>query len=84
MNNCSIRGIQSTDKTEWDEDDSHKVPVRKSSWDFPTPKVYSQREESVRSDRYKYEMKSSRKSHKDYKGKPYEDTPRATPAYKYF
>ncbi|XP_049819947.1 pre-mRNA-splicing factor ATP-dependent RNA helicase PRP16 isoform X2 [Aethina tumida] len=64
-------------KTSWDEDD--EVPVKKSSWDFPTPSSYKSgsdwSERSRRSeDRDWY--KSARKKYED-------DTPRPTPAHKF-
>lgn len=61
----SIKALKPTDKTAWDDDDDDPKAVRKSSWDFPTPLPRD-------TDRYK-------KPSKDYKGRPYDDTVRATP-----
>lgn len=51
----------------WEEDDEPSGSSRKSSWDFPTPKNYEKRREE-----------GSSRSTRRY----YDDTPRATPAYK--
>lgn len=60
-----------------DEDDRDERGRKKSSWDFPTPKVPSSRryDESVRSDRSSASSRSRIKNE--------EFTPRATPAHKY-
>ncbi|VVC94692.1 unnamed protein product [Leptidea sinapis] len=56
----SIKALKPTDKTAWDDDDEDPKAMRKSSWDFPTPKP---RETGDRSDR------SDRKPSRDYKGR---------------
>lgn len=69
----SMKVLKPTDKTPWDDDDDDKAPLRKSSWDFPTPLTKDAGgDRSQRSDRYGKPMR-------DYKGRPYENTPRATP-----
>ncbi|GBP35318.1 hypothetical protein EVAR_20691_1 [Eumeta japonica] len=65
----SIKVSKPTDKTAWDDDDDG--PIKKSSWDFPTP--------DVKGDRSKHESTRSSRPLKDNKGKLYENTPRATP-----
>lgn len=64
--------------TSWDDDDD-KAPVKKSQWDFPTPKDGS---DSKRSD---WSMRSSSSSIYRAKSKSNieDDTPRPTPAHKY-
>ncbi|XP_041987375.1 pre-mRNA-splicing factor ATP-dependent RNA helicase PRP16 isoform X2 [Aricia agestis] len=66
----SIKALKPTDKTAWDDDDDDPKAVRKSSWDFPTPipRDGKDSDRSYRSDRRP----------RDYKGKLYEDTPRAS------
>ncbi|CAG9560913.1 unnamed protein product [Danaus chrysippus] len=66
----SIKALKPTDKTAWDDDDDDPKAVRKSSWDFPTPLPRDLVDRSARSER---------KPTRDYKGRPYEDTVRATP-----
>ncbi|CAK1550921.1 unnamed protein product [Leptosia nina] len=66
----SIKALKPTDKTAWDDDDEDPKAIRKSSWDFPTPLPRETPDRSTRSDR---------KPSRDYKGRPYDDTPRATP-----
>ncbi|KAJ8713246.1 hypothetical protein PYW07_013616 [Mythimna separata] len=70
----SMKVLKPTDKTAWDDDDDDpKAPLRKSSWDFPTPLTRDGGgDRSQRSDR-------SGKPMRDYKGRPYENTPRASP-----
>lgn len=64
----SIKALKPTDKTAWDDDDDDpKAPIRKSSWDFPTPLPRDAAD------------RSQRKPHRDYKGRLYENTPKATP-----
>ncbi|XP_028030585.1 pre-mRNA-splicing factor ATP-dependent RNA helicase PRP16 isoform X3 [Bombyx mandarina] len=66
----SISVLKPTEKTAWDDDDDDpRSTVRKSSWDFPTPlpRDYDQRSER------------GNRTMRDYKGRPYENTPRATP-----
>ncbi|XP_077297512.1 ATP-dependent RNA helicase l(1)G0007 isoform X1 [Arctopsyche grandis] len=81
----SIKAVHPTDKTAWDEDDENfKIPPKKSAWDFPTPDIRGNRESSSDpSERSKYDYKGNRKPMRDGKGRLYEDTPRASPAYKY-
>ncbi|CAH2039989.1 unnamed protein product, partial [Iphiclides podalirius] len=70
----SIKALKPTDKTAWDDDDDEtKGPLRKSSWDFPTPlpKDFSGGERSQRTERGR--------PLRDSKGRPYDFTPRATP-----
>ena len=69
-----MKVLKPTDKTAWDDDDDDpKAPLRKSSWDFPTPLTRGGGgDRSQRSDR-------SGKPMRDYKGRPYENTPRASP-----
>lgn len=64
--------------TSWDDDDD-KAPVKKSQWDFPTPKDGS---DSKRSD---WSTRSSSSSIYRSKNKSNieDDTPRPTPAHKY-
>lgn len=64
--------------TSWDDDDD-KPPVKKSQWDFPTPKDGS---DSKRPD---WSTRSSSSSIYRAKGKSNveDDTPRPTPAHKY-
>ncbi|XP_045516306.1 pre-mRNA-splicing factor ATP-dependent RNA helicase PRP16 isoform X1 [Pieris brassicae] len=66
----SIKALKPTDKTAWDEDDDDPKAVRKSSWDYPTPLPRESPDRSTRSDR---------RPIRDYKGRPYDDTPRPTP-----
>ncbi|XP_047535072.1 pre-mRNA-splicing factor ATP-dependent RNA helicase PRP16 [Vanessa atalanta] len=66
----SIKVLKPTDKTAWDDDDDDPRAVRKSSWDFPTPLPRDGPDRSTRSDR---------RPMRDYKGRPYDDTVRATP-----
>lgn len=63
-----------TGSTSWDDDD--EKPMKRSSWDFPTPKDYDKRSEwSTRSNTSSiYRMK---------KGKMEDDTPRPTPAHRF-
>ncbi|KAL0822818.1 hypothetical protein ABMA28_004818 [Loxostege sticticalis] len=71
----SMKVLKPTDKTAWDDDDDDlKSPIRKSSWDFPTPlpKDAGPSDRSQRSER-------SGKPLRDYKGRPYEYSERATP-----
>lgn len=80
--NISLRNEPS--KTSW-EDDDDAGPVRKSSWDFPTPSTYKSgagewSERSSKSRKYDESSRSSR----DKERRKYEDTtPRPTPAYRY-
>ncbi|CAH1163774.1 unnamed protein product [Phaedon cochleariae] len=68
----------STSKSSWDEDDPS--PLKKSAWDYPTPKVDKPRSEwSERSNRSS--SSSHRKQHERYKIN--DDTPRPTPAHKF-
>lgn len=68
-----MKVLKPTDKTAWDDDDDDlKAPIRKSSWDFPTPLPRDGPDRSQRSER-------SGKPMRDYKGRLYENTPRATP-----
>lgn len=80
----SIKAQHPTDKTAWDDDDDNfKLPLKKSTWDFPTPDIHGGREPSSdRFDKSRHDFKGYRKPLKDYKGRPYDDTPRATPAHK--
>ncbi|CAB3259563.1 unnamed protein product [Arctia plantaginis] len=69
----TMKALKPTDKTAWDDDDDDpRAPIRKSSWDFPTPLPRDGPDRSQRSDR-------SGKPMRDYKGRLYENTPRATP-----
>ncbi|KAF9811226.1 hypothetical protein SFRURICE_002595, partial [Spodoptera frugiperda] len=69
----SMKVLKPTDKTAWDDDDDDpKAPLRKSSWDFPTPLTRDGGDRSQRSER-------SGKPLRDYKGRLYENTPRASP-----
>ncbi|XP_028174839.1 pre-mRNA-splicing factor ATP-dependent RNA helicase PRP16 [Ostrinia furnacalis] len=71
----SLKVLKPTDKTAWDDDDDDlKAPLRKSSWDFPTPlpRDAGPSDRSQRSDR-------SGKPLRDYKGRPYVYSDRATP-----
>lgn len=69
----SMKVLKPTDKTAWDDDDDDpKAPIRKSSWDFPTPLPRDgPSDRSQRSERGK--------PLRDYKGRPYEFSDRATP-----
>ncbi|XP_045766491.1 pre-mRNA-splicing factor ATP-dependent RNA helicase PRP16 [Maniola jurtina] len=67
----SIKALKPTDKTAWDDDDDDPKAIKKSSWDFPTP--------LPRDDRPDRSSRSDRRPARDYKGRPYDDTPRATP-----
>ncbi|CAH2243092.1 jg14113 [Pararge aegeria aegeria] len=67
----SIKALKPTDKTAWDDDDDDPKAIRKSSWDFPTP--------LPKDDRPDRSSRSERRPTRDYKGRPYDDTPRATP-----
>lgn len=60
----------STSKSSWDDEDD-PIPMKKSSWDYPTPSSYKSREFSERSfsSRDKYKRES--------------DTPRVTPTHKF-
>ncbi|CAD7090916.1 unnamed protein product [Hermetia illucens] len=60
-----------TASSSWDDDDE-RLPPKKSSWDFPTPKNYSDERPDWSS--------RSRASHR---GKLEDATPRFTPAHKY-
>lgn len=80
---------EETSKTSWDDDDVG--PVKKSSWDFPTPSSYKAEEGSERGFR-KPDRYSERSSRRDYKRedrsrrdkyKIDDDTPRPTPAHRY-
>lgn len=63
-----------TASSSWDDDDE-KMPAKKSSWDFPTPKEEKRSEWSTRSNTSSiYRMKKSINE---------EDTPRPTPAHKF-
>ncbi|CAH2091491.1 unnamed protein product [Euphydryas editha] len=66
----NLKVLKPTDKTAWDEDDDDPKAVRKSSWDFPTPLPKDG------PDRF---GRSERRPMRDYKGRPYEDSVRATP-----
>lgn len=67
-----MKVLKPTDKTAWDDDDDDpKSVARKSSWDFPTP--------LPKDDRPDRSSRSERRPTRDYKGRPYDDTPRATP-----
>ncbi|XP_045450943.1 pre-mRNA-splicing factor ATP-dependent RNA helicase PRP16-like [Melitaea cinxia] len=65
-----LKVLKPPDKTAWDDDDDDLKAVRKSSWDFPTPLPKDG------PDRY---GRSERRPTRDYKGRPYEDSVRATP-----
>ncbi|XP_013188412.2 pre-mRNA-splicing factor ATP-dependent RNA helicase PRP16 isoform X5 [Amyelois transitella] len=67
----NLKALKPTDRTAWDDDDEDPK-IRRSSWDFPTP-VPRGAGPSDRSER------SERKPLRDYKGRPYDNTPRATP-----
>ncbi|XP_063535464.1 pre-mRNA-splicing factor ATP-dependent RNA helicase PRP16-like [Cydia strobilella] len=66
----NLKVLKPPESTAWDDDDDDRAPPRKSTWDFPTPKP---RELGPSSER------SQRRPMRDYKGRPYENTPRATP-----
>lgn len=71
-------------KTSW-EDDEDTGPVRKSSWDFPTPSTYRSgsgdwSERSTKSRKYD---ESSRNFRDKRRGKYDDSTPRPTPAHRY-
>lgn len=59
-------------RTNWDDDSG--TPLRKSSWDYPTPKNFALKDGSQSDWSYKHEERSHRM---------YDDTPRPTPAHKY-
>lgn len=71
-------------KTSW-EDDDDTAPVKRSSWDFPTPSTYK----SAGGDWSERSAKSARRYDESSKGsrererKKYDVTPRATPAHRY-
>lgn len=67
-------GRYSVSGSAWDDDDE-RIPLKKSSWDFPTPKSISE-ERSEWSERSNRRPWSSRQ-------KPEDETPRATPAHKF-
>lgn len=79
--NISLKNEPS--KTSW-EDDDDSGPVRKSSWDFPTPSTYRSgpggdwSERSSKSRKYDESSRSSKK-----RGKYEDSTPRPTPAHRY-
>lgn len=81
--NIKIKDVPS--RTSWDDDDP--IPIKKSSWDFPTPTLpkhggdWSERSTKSKYDDYSHRKFDRKDKHKDYKC--YTDTPRATPAYKY-
>lgn len=83
--NIQIKDV--TAKTAWDDDDP--VPIKKSSWDFPTPSLHKTGSDwSERSTKSRIYDESSRSNRSDFHDKNrkirYEEgTPRATPAYKY-
>ncbi|CAH1638899.1 unnamed protein product [Spodoptera littoralis] len=59
----SMKVLKPTDKTAWDDDDDDpKAPIRKSSWDFPTPLTRDGGDRSQRSER-------SGRPLRDYKGR---------------
>lgn len=60
-----------TSSTSWDDDDE-KSPMKRSAWDFPTPK-------NPTADRSEWSVRSNRK----IKEKLEDDTPRYTPAHKF-
>lgn len=60
-----------TSSTSWDDDDD-KLPMKRSAWDFPTPK-------NPPTDRSEWSVRSSRK----IREKLEDDTPRYTPAHKF-
>lgn len=80
--NITVRNEPS--KTSW-EDDEDAAPMKRSSWDFPTPSTYRSgsgdwSERSTKSRKYDDSSRSSR----DKKRGKYEDsTPRPTPAHRY-
>lgn len=79
--NIKVKDV--TSKTAWDDDDS--LPMKKSSWDFPTPNIHKAHSEwSERSTKSRIYEQSARsyKSDRNRRYK-YDDTPRATPAHKY-
>lgn len=59
-----------TSKSSWDEEDD-SLPMKRSTWDYPTPSSYKSREFSERSFH----------SHDKYKRE--DETPRVTPAHKF-
>ncbi|XP_063382191.1 pre-mRNA-splicing factor ATP-dependent RNA helicase PRP16-like [Cydia fagiglandana] len=66
----NLKVLKPPESTAWDDDDDDRAPPRKSTWDFPTPKPRDLGPSSER---------SQRRPLRDYKGRPYENTPRATP-----
>ncbi|XP_052750066.1 pre-mRNA-splicing factor ATP-dependent RNA helicase PRP16 isoform X1 [Galleria mellonella] len=70
----SLKALKPTDKTAWDDDDDDPKAIRKSSWDFPTPLP----RDAGPSDRSQRSERSGRPL-RDYKGRLYEDSARATP-----
>ncbi|KAF6031133.1 hypothetical protein EB796_010563 [Bugula neritina] len=61
----------------WDEDDP--TPLKKSSWDLPTPRSHSGRD--GRSERYSSSRHSERSADRRHRNK--DETPLPTPSYKY-
>lgn len=81
--NISVKNEPS--RTSW-EDDDETAPVRRSSWDFPTPSTYksSGGDWSERSTKSRKYDESNRSSSRDRERRKYEDsTPRPTPAHRY-
>lgn len=68
----NLFGKDSISSSSWDDDDD-RTPLKKSSWDFPTPKSHSD-------DRLEWSIRSNKKSKR---GRSEDETPKFTPAYKY-
>ncbi|KAF7265584.1 ATP-dependent RNA helicase l(1)G0007 [Rhynchophorus ferrugineus] len=66
----------------WDEDDE-PIPTKKSSWDFPTPKLYKTDDVSWSERSSRARHSESSRSHRDIKQKRYDDSERVTPAHKF-
>ncbi|GAB0086524.1 pre-mRNA-splicing factor ATP-dependent RNA helicase PRP16 [Sergentomyia squamirostris] len=67
-------GRYSVSGSSWDDDDD-RVPSKKSSWDFPTPK-------SSTEDRSEWSVRSNRRPWSS-RQRPRDETPRVTPAHKF-
>lgn len=73
----NLKALKPTDKTAWDEDDDDKVPMRKSSWDFPTPNLKDKGPGSSERS-YRDSFRGGRPL-RDSKGRLYDNTERASP-----
>ncbi|XP_048487805.1 pre-mRNA-splicing factor ATP-dependent RNA helicase PRP16 [Plutella xylostella] len=76
----NLKVLKPPEKTAWEEDDDDDRPMpRKSTWDFPTPVPRGKDGTSERSWRARSESSRSGRPMRDYKGRPYDTSVRATP-----